>query len=480
MGNVINEKIFNKYIESFEGKMKDSNEAPSEYTHVVYLYPGYGAQLYPFYVNSDDDYEGTVLALAVKQAVEKGLQSFYWTEEDLTDLTDEEKDENYIYFDLSEYDLPNVYIDAYNTKIFTKEEDPWKPEKAETPSEEAHPVEDSFKLSPSDIEIVDDARKALARENIMPSIENVLNELDTNFNGFMDDVKRKEVIEYLKNPKHYKQSLEDSCINDDTYFGRVPRNAEEISVGLYSTGDYQKQLEPSQKTIYLILPKKGAYIKLNQEQYYASPLSKSHIMFYSYPQDTLEDIEEIAKDIIAKCNAKAVTEDEYLKLKEEDEPKEVNEIFNKFEQRKSLGDSYKVEFYVEGNLLEGQTEEGFESFEEAEEYAEDQVAVISQNGMEKEIPLEDITYEIVYDSETEEDFEDSIEQKFIISWYEDGEYLYSQGLFDTIDEADEYAEDNFGNQVEASDDRLINQEELNYEVEPYDEEEAYEDLRIVK
>lgn len=405
MGNVINEKIFNKYIEAFKGKMEDSVEAPNEYTHVVYLYPGYGAQLYPFYVNSDSDYEGTVLALAVKQAVEKELQSFYWTEEDLADLTDEEKDENYIYFDLSEYGLPNVYIDAYNTKIFTKEEDPWKPEKAETPAEEAHPVEDSFKLSPSDIEIVDDARKALARENIMPSIENVLNELDTNFNGFMDDVKHKEVIEYLKNPKHYKQSLEDSCINDDTYYGRVPRNAEEISVGLYSTGDYQKKLDNSQKTMYLILPKKKAYIKTNKEHYFASPLSKSHIMFYSYPQDTLEEVDEIANDIIAKCNAQPYSEEDYLKLKEEDESKQVNEVFNKFEERKSLGDSYKINFYVEGNLLEGQSEEGFETYKEAEEFAEDKVAIISQNGMEKEIPLEDITYEIIYNSDDEDDEE---------------------------------------------------------------------------
>lgn len=72
-----------------------------------------------------------------------------------------------------------------------------------------------------------------------------------------------------------------------------------------------------------------------------------------------------------------------------------------------------------------------------------------------------------------------MKNNFIVSWYEDNKYLYSQGLFNTVKEAEQYAKENFANQTETSDDRSINQKELVYEVEVYDEE-TYEDLRIVK
>ena len=41
-----------------------------------------------------------------------------------------------------------------------------------------------------------------------------------------------------------------------------------------------------------------------------------------------------------------------------------------------MRDSFKVEFYVEGNLLEGQTEGGFETYQDAEDYAEEQLAIL--------------------------------------------------------------------------------------------------------
>lgn len=147
-----------------------------------------------------------------------------------------------------------------------------------------------------------------------------------------------EAIEEIK--KSWPQ-VQDTKINDDYYHGGIPKNAEEISISLYSTGEYQKNIEPKDKTIYLVLPKKQAYFKTNQEDYYKSPLSKSHIMFYSYPQDTLEEVEEIAQDIISKCNAKLVSEDVYLALKDEDSEEKVHEIFENFNNRK-MNDSEMV------------------------------------------------------------------------------------------------------------------------------------------
>ena len=56
-------------------------------------------------------------------------------------------------------------------------------------------------------------------------------------------------------------------------------------------------------------------------------------------------------------------------------------------------------------MLEGRTESGFETYKDAEDYAEEEIAIISQNGLEKEIPLEDITYEINYVRDYVEDSE---------------------------------------------------------------------------
>ena len=80
--------------------------------------------------------------------------------------------------------------------------------------------------------------------------------------------------------------------------------------------------------------------------------------------------------------------------------KEMQEEYLKPFKNK-MKDSFGVEFYVEGNLLEGHTETGFETYAEAKEYAEDQLAIISQNGMEEEIPLENIAYNI-FDEDDEE------------------------------------------------------------------------------
>lgn len=157
----------------------------------------------------------------------------------------------------------------------------------------------------------------------------------------MRNEKLATVEEAIEEIKRSWPQAQDTKINDDYYHGGIPRNAEEISVGLYSTGDYQKNIEPKDKTIYLVLPKKQAYFKTNQEDYYKSPLSKSHIMFYSYPQDTLEEVEKIAQDIISKCNAKLVSEDVYLALKDEDSEEKVREIFENFNKRK-MNDSEMV------------------------------------------------------------------------------------------------------------------------------------------
>lgn len=309
MGNVISEKDFKKYTEQFENKMKDARdeEPKSDYTHVVYLWPFAGYSLYPFYVFNDYSKDpAVILAQAVAQAVENGQKNFYYTEEELEDLTDEEKDENYIYLDLSDLGLPNVYIDAYNTKIYTKEEDPYKPEekKAETEA----PVEDSKKL------------------------------------------------------------------NDDIYYGRIPSNADKVIVSLK-----EKNAKPNSEA-YVILPQKKAHIIITQEE--LPEFSKGNDV-YEYPQEDSGKVVDIAYDIIQKVKSEPVTKVQFEAIEntEEIKPRRVR-------------DSYKVDFYVEGNLLEGHTEDGFETFAEAEEYAEDEIAIISQNGMEKEIPLEDITYEI--------------------------------------------------------------------------------------
>ena len=98
--NIIPKEVEEIYTKPFEKKMEDekSEEPKANYTHVVYLWPNAGYSLYPFYVNCDTNNTYDILAGAVAQAVEKGEKMFYFTEEELEDLTDEEKDE-YIYLD---------------------------------------------------------------------------------------------------------------------------------------------------------------------------------------------------------------------------------------------------------------------------------------------------------------------------------------------------------------------------------------------
>ena len=140
-----------------------------------------------------------------------------------------------------------------------------------------------------------------------------------------------------------KEAVEDSKkkIADDYYNSGIPKNAWEIFVNLYSTGDYQKNIPDNEKTKYCILPKQKAYWKTNQEDFYKSDISKSSMMLYSYPQDTLEDVERVAQDIINKCGAKLVSESEYLALKNEDEVSRASEIFANFEARK-MNDSSEI------------------------------------------------------------------------------------------------------------------------------------------
>ena len=121
--------IFDEDDEEIDLSELEAKEAVKEdYTHVVYLWPNAGYWLVPFYVKSDTEDVASLIAEALAQAIEKGQKMFYFTEEELADLTEEEKD-TYTYFDMSELDLPNVYLSEdgmHNVKIYKKDEDPYK------------------------------------------------------------------------------------------------------------------------------------------------------------------------------------------------------------------------------------------------------------------------------------------------------------------------------------------------------------------
>jgi len=168
-------KKFDKVVCAVSTFTWDSIEPNANYTHVVYMWPNAGYELIPFYVNSDTEDTATLIAEALAQAIENGQRMFYFTEEDLEDLTDEEKDTNYVYFDLSELGLPNVYISEeqlYNTKVYTKEEDPYKKteEKAETES----PVEDSVNDNPKYKEYKTRIQNAKSRQELREIKEEIL------------------------------------------------------------------------------------------------------------------------------------------------------------------------------------------------------------------------------------------------------------------------------------------------------------------
>ena len=193
-------------------------------------------------------------------------------------------------------------------------------------------------------------------------------------------------------------------------------------------------------------------------------------------------------------------------------PKDIEEMYLKqFKNKMEDSISYEVRFYLDEKLLEDKTEKGFATFKEAEDFALDQLAIISQNEDKEPIELDRIRYEIAeveepskdlfitsyfvklveelldqgYSKEdvvkklqetnsniAKKDFEDLYEdikakreevEEWQVNWYEDGEFLYSENGFKTKEEAIEYAKENYANQIDYND-RLINQEELSFDV----------------
>ena len=115
-------------------KIEALKESKEDYTHVVYLHPGFGYRLFPFFVKCDSNEPSEAIERALCQAIDEGDKDFYYEEDKLEDNFDEQEIEDiydgnspYVYFDLSEYgDYPNVVVDLTETKVFSKDEDPWK------------------------------------------------------------------------------------------------------------------------------------------------------------------------------------------------------------------------------------------------------------------------------------------------------------------------------------------------------------------
>lgn len=358
-----------KAYDTFNVPKEVKDEEPNaNYTHVVYLWPFAGYQLYPFYVTSDSDYAGTVIALAVKQAIENGQKNFYYTEEELSDLTDEEKDENYIYFDMSEFDLPNVYIDAYNTKVYTKEEDPYK--KIEEKAETEAPVEDN---TPKTFE-------ELLNESVNPmdnvSVKEVEDHGDNEYCAVLDvEISGKDLMEYglTSINSEYTDEIEFNEDALETYLTGNLGLGELVNGYTYDkeAGIYIEACEPGDNFEYISYKKEYNAQEMDIiEKYEGSVILTIEIIFKKELTKDCDNTPKISKKFLNSLKAK---------------------------------DSYKVDFYVEGNLLEGRTENGFDTYKEAEDFAEDEIMIISQNGYEKEIPLEDITYEINYVRDFEEE-----------------------------------------------------------------------------
>ena len=468
---------------------KDSNEPTENYTHVVYMWPNAGYELIPFYVNSDTEDTATLIAEALAQAVEKGEKMFYFTEEELEDLTDEEKDTNYVYFDLSELGLPNVYISEeqlYNTKVYTKEEDPYKKneEKAETeaPVEDCNTVKDEpAKMTYGEISDIfynhnkeNGIKQQFSDPNpleavIVFSSENWPDKdysLESRSYKFSSD--NKGFLTNMIGSSVYGESLDKSDrIRIDWYLhdwkvdycylisdlnqaetekevemedSTNPKNAILVKVdGKWKTfgGSNAESLEKDSRYEELVKKYGKDNIKFTankdldkikdsgEEVEITIPLAINLKEWYTKEFPTDPEGEYLNKDItlqnvydfINKYGCEGPNGDFYDFIGAGDSlvrerifekiAKELNvsyeDIYNKWLRsdvddsiKTKCKDSFKVEFFIEGNLLEGKTEEGFETFEEAEEFAEDEVAIISQNGIEKEIPLEDITYEITY------------------------------------------------------------------------------------
>lgn len=132
---------FAKWVKDNKGKdlgesLKE-DKVPQDYTHVVYLHPGFGYQLYPFYVKCEG--QGDCLQEAIEralcQAIDNGDEAFFVREEDVDDQFSPEdveklydgKLDNWTYFDLSEYgDYPIVFVNLTETKVYPKDKDPWK------------------------------------------------------------------------------------------------------------------------------------------------------------------------------------------------------------------------------------------------------------------------------------------------------------------------------------------------------------------
>lgn len=481
-------KKFDKVVCAVSTFTWDSIEPNANYTHVVYMWPNAGYKLYPFYVNSDIEDTATLIAEALAQAIENGQRMFYFTEEELEDLTDEEKDTNYSYFDLSELGLPNVYVSEeqlYNTKVYTKEEDPYKKteEKAETES----PVEDcnTVKDEPTKMtygQICDIFYKHNKENNIKNQFEdpNALEAVivfssdnwpndnyslesrsykfssdnkafltnmigNSVFGESLDGTDRIRIDWYLhdwkvdycyllSNDNNVEKEAEvEDCdtVKDEanpknvilvkidgewkTWGGTNRDKLEEDSRYEELVKKYGKEnikFEPnkvkdSEEEVDITIP-----LAINLKEWYTKEFPTDPEGEYLNEDITLQNVYDFINkygcegpdgdlyDYIGAGDS-LVRERIFAKISEALNVPYDN-IYNKWlkcgvnDSKKHVNDSFKVEFFIEGNLLEGKTEEGFETYQEAEDFAEEEVAIISQNGIDKEIPLEEIAYEITY------------------------------------------------------------------------------------
>lgn len=163
-------------------------------------------------------------------------------------------------------------------------------------------------------------------------------EADDGAEVYVCDTSRKSIKE-LEDTLHYYlddfDDLDEKCGRkvDEDFYDRLGAN--KIFVDLYSTGDYQAKLKPEEKTVYVILPKKGVYSKINEKILFSGDYDlTSGTLIDTNPQKTLEDVERVAKNFIKKYNCKEVDVDTLNKLDKEDRDYWTKIIFNHFEDKK--------------------------------------------------------------------------------------------------------------------------------------------------